>query len=709
MSDLTLGDLLDSAGRHLEAAGGTGDPAVPDGASGTRQLHRLVTAMTRYLDCTTVRGEMEAATPPATSSWEREANGLRDALRLAGDRILTAAAHFGEPNNSRAGPHVRQLAAAADAVAAGADLLRTHTAAGPDGQYIERSGCARLLTCQPVVMAVTAQIAQWSGRAASWTAWLAQATTANPAARAELAAASAWLWAGEDSVRLAAAGPQAVARRELLRGFRVASPPERIPPHDGEHATGLHAGIAISAERLRAIVFIAPQEAMWSPGTASPAWLRTARAIAVISDLAELTLKALAERSAQLIAPPVRAGLLDAAASAFRDARITWEQVTTLWRAMSTDAQTRVSAATMETGDLVLRMGRLVFDNSQWTPAFSQRASLRSAESLAPDHAGFTATLSAVHQGADAVVCLGSADLDAMIAAHNAGRFYMSNHILQDDWYPQSRVYVRAPRDRVWFLRQAYQGAISASLRAARALDGPALEAGAPSKILALRRAAVTAVNDRPPRAEGMDFNAVERRMSYFMRPWGAPGLPREEIDADAVIRAYQQDQQTLRECADQHMASIGTITAILEEHGIRRRPPGARELCDATWNAGSDYRETTPTAPAHAPAAQGGWTPHAGPVETAVAATSNDDPGLLLRAAALDKAATTLLNQATQDRSVGNDAARLASSNFPYAPTTRPPGSANPTAGAHPAEPKARRRPDRPHGRGRNPGQRPA
>ena len=92
MSGLTLGDLLDSATAHLEAAESAGDGIVPDGgANGTWQLNRLVTAMTRYLDGTTVHGELEAATGPAASSWEREAAGLLNALRLADDRIRAAA------------------------------------------------------------------------------------------------------------------------------------------------------------------------------------------------------------------------------------------------------------------------------------------------------------------------------------------------------------------------------------------------------------------------------------------------------------------------------------------------------------------------------------------------------------------------------------------------------------------------------------------
>ena len=708
MSGLTLGDLLDSATAHLEAAESAGDGIVSDGANGTLQLNRLVTAMTRYLDGTTVHGELEAATGPAASSWEREAAGLLNALRLADDRIRAASAQLGEPDPRRAGPHVRQLAAAADAMAAGADLLGTHTATGPDGQYTERSDCARLLTCQPVVMAVTAQVAQWSGRAASWTAWLAQVTRAPAAVRAELAAASAWLWAGEDCARhAAAADSHALARSELLRGFRVAFPPERIPPHGGEHDTELAAGITISAERLRMIAFAAPRQASWSPGNASPAWLRTARAIAVISDLAERTLRALAGRSAQLSGPPVHVGALDDAASAFRDARITWEEVTTLWRAMSTDSQMPLSAATTETGDLVLRMGRLVFDNPQWTPAFSQRAPLRSPASLAPDHAAFTAALSAVHQSADAAVCQASADLDAITAAHKAERLYMPNRILGDGRYPRSRRYVSAPRDRVWFLQQAYRAAIKASLRAARALDGPALEAGAPSKILALRRAAVTTDSDPPARAEGMDASALARRVSYFTRPMYAPGLPREEIDADAVIRAYQQDRHGLQRCADQHMTSVGTITAILREHGIHLLPPSARPRRDPAGNAATDHSKPAPRAPALA--AKGGWTPHAGPVETAVAMSSTGDPGLLLRAAAIDKAATAVLSQATQERSAGNDAARLAATNFPHTPTASPPGKPHGAAGTRAAESGARRRADHPHGRDRNSGQRPA
>ena len=88
---------------------------------------------------------------------------------------------------------------------------------------------------------------------------------------------------------------------------------------------------------------------------------------------------------------------------------------------------------------------------------------------------------------------------------------------------------------------------------------------------------------------------------------------------------------------------------------------------------------------------------------------SSTGDPGLLLRAAAIDKVATAVLTQAAQERSDGNDAARLAATNFPHAPIASPPGKLHGAAGARAAEPGARRRADHPHGRDRNSGQRPA
>ena len=689
MSAVTLGDLLDAAGRHLDAAGRARGVAR-DAAGGTRQLYRLVTGMTRYLYCTF--GEVtEAMIGPGPGSWETGAAGLLGALRLAADRIHAAARYLDEPDPVPSDPHTGELAGAAAAVAAGADLLQTHASTSPDGDYTGRSPHAQLLTCQPVVMAVTEQVARWAGQAASRAAWLANAGTAPRAARAELAAASAWLWAGEGCAQHAAAEPGALTRQELLRGFPLATPPERIPPRGGESDPGLHAGITISADRLRAIAFTAPRQARWSPGAASPAWQRTARAAAIVCDLAELTVRLLAGRCGQLAGPPVSPGQLGTAASCLRDARSAWEQAAGLWRYMSTDTSTEVSRATTEAADLVVRMGRVVFENPQWTPAITQRAPLREAASLAPDRAGFAAALSAVHHACDAVACIADADQAAIRGAYAAGRLFISNRVLEDNRYPP-RSFLTAPADRALFLQRAYQVAIMASADAVSALDGLAIQAGTQSRILAVRRAALTSAGGPPAPDSTVNAEAIAQGMRHFTRPRHSRQRRRAEIDAAAVIRAYEDGGQTLQQCADHHMTTVETIKAILAEHGVRPRPPRARQRPGSARNPAGD-----PGTPATAaPALPGGWAPNGGPVQTALTEAGTSDPSLLVRAAAIDKAAAALIAQAAGQHPASSNAARLAASSFPHAGPI-PSGSADAAAAERP-ELAARRARERTH-----------
>jgi hypothetical protein len=682
MNAVTLGECLRTADRHFTAAMTPHHGGILDHASSVRELHRLVAVMARCLDAATGDASI-LISGSSRNDWERTASEQRAALHLAADCLDEASAQLGEPDRTLADQH---LAEAADALAAGGDLLRTHVAVNPDGLVVERSDWARLMTCQPVVAAMTEEMTKWSLRAASWAALLARG--AEHGGHEQLAAASKWL---ETSVAVnrpaGTAGLEAAMRTELLHAFPLASPPERIPPDRGESAAGLCDAIAVSAERLRAIAFAMPGQASWSPDVSGPAWLRTAHGAAIVSDIAGLALQALGERSAQLGKPPVSAEGLYSAAASFGGARSAWGQVTGLWRTMTTDTQSPLSTASRETDDLVVRMGRLVFRNPEWTPARDQRAPLHDPASLAPDGDALISILGAVHQAADAIARMARGDLEAIKAVGSVGRLYMSNRILEEE-NTAARSYLVAPGDRVHLLQDVYKVTISASQRAARALDSLAMESRAPSRVLALARTAASGANTgRPNPADELNADELASRLRYFTRPKRDLTRRHSDIDAGAVLRARQEQGLTLQQCADRFTTTKGTITKILRENGIQpyvasRGPNEAPAYPSASTGAHAIESPRTSPVP---PLTQLGRKRSPGSIEHQIRTMGVNDPGLLLRAAAIDKAAVELIAQASkassdpvntgpasQQRRHRGNAARLADKDVPLNASTK-------------------------------------
>jgi hypothetical protein len=140
-------------------------------------------------------------------------------------------------------------------------------------------------------------------------------------------------------------------------------------------------------------------------------------------------------------------------------------------------------------GDLVLRMGRLAWDDPQWTPDRGRGARLRTAADLAAGGPVIAAVVGAVHQAADAFAHVAATDLAAVTAAGSAGRLYVRTRSLPDG-YDVPRPYASAPADRTRPLLDAYTKARQASRDAAGALAELAVATNAPSSTLALARAA---------------------------------------------------------------------------------------------------------------------------------------------------------------------------------------------------------------------------
>ena len=177
--------------------------------------------------------------------------------------------------------------------------------------------------------------------------------------------ASQWLLAASAALRPAHnADPARAADADLLAAIPAAVPPARQPlGASAESISQLCAGITVSASRLRTAVHRAQDRARWSPDVTSGAWQWMAQATAITSHLSELALSSLAERAGQHPALPVTLARLHGAADAMTGMRTAWQQVDLMWNTLITERRLLSTSAMSEASDLLLRMGRLVWDN----------------------------------------------------------------------------------------------------------------------------------------------------------------------------------------------------------------------------------------------------------------------------------------------------------------------------------------------------------
>ena len=503
MPGAIFGDFLAAAQEHLEAAVAVRADEVTWPSPIAQGISRLVAVMLRYCDDLAPCDEVEASGRDDLHPWERAAIDAGAALRIAAGCLRRAAVEdAGDLASGMALPRARQLEAAATGLAAGRDLLHTHLATDPDGQMLERSEWASVVTSAPVTRALAEEIGQWALRLAPFTAWLAGSTAAHArpsppdqavsaSVRTELATASQWLQAAGAATRPALhADPVRPGDAELLRAIPAAMVPQRRRPAPaGESVGELCDGITSSASRLRAAIRDSADGARWSPGVTSGGWQWMAQAAAVTSHLSEMALRALATRAGRLPGPLVSEVQLDDAADFMAGMRAAWHQVDRMWDAMITESRMLPTQAMTDASDLVLRMGRLVWDDPHWTPARSRRAPQRDPAALAPGTGAVVTVVAAVHQSVDALARVAQAERDAVKAAGHAGRLYVPTRSLPDG-YDIPRPFATAPIPRCQVLDEAYHVALEASVQAARALDELSITAGAPSNALALARAA---------------------------------------------------------------------------------------------------------------------------------------------------------------------------------------------------------------------------
>ncbi|MGH3157459.1 MAG: hypothetical protein ACRDNF_12895, partial [Streptosporangiaceae bacterium] len=342
--------------------------------------------------------------------------------------------------------------------------------------------------------------------------------------------------------------------------------------------TELCAGIDVSAERLRAVVFSSAERARWTPAATADTWRWTATAAAVTGHASEILLRSLASHPGPDSDHPLDRGQLQAAADAVAEAGSAWRRVAATWYGLATETRDHATPLTTELTDLVLRMGRLTWDDPYWRPTRAAGCPLRDPADLAPRSLNLVA---AVHQASDAVACVAAAHLQAVTAADRAGRLYVTTRSLPGT-YDVPRPYATAPTDRTKPILQAYRTAADANIRAARALAGLALAADTPSSGLALARAAADPHRSSQPGGTG-PRNLANAAALGDQPDAGAPDPgPVEQIirglrvaDPIVLLRAAAIDTAARTLISQAEQMSSQSSPQSNDAAAARRHPPG--------------------------------------------------------------------------------------------------------------------------------------
>ncbi len=442
MTGVTFGEFTRQVDQRLAAARAC-DTGQADPVAVARELRRVIGRMTRYLDDRAPGYAIESLSTVDMPPWQRAVVDARTALRWAASCLPGGIGTVDGPEPVPGEVLAGCLAKAVASMMAGRDLLHTHLAAAPDGWEGERSAWAPAVTSPPVTRALTSQVTHWSGQVALVAARQAAANAPGPPTPAGLAdglqGVAQWLWLAQAAVRPAqAAEPVTPGDQRLLAAIPAARGQRRVPPHGEEQAEALCAGITISAERLRTAVLITAQRGRWAPVSADT-WRWSATAAAVTGQAAGHLLRSLASQPDTLPVPPAQ---LQQAADALHQATLAWRQAAAQWAGLATQTRGLASPVVTEIGDLLLRMGRLAWQDPHWTPAQHPAAAMPATAALAPGARQITA---AMHQAADALAHLAAADATAITATGRAGRLYVRTRTLPEG-YDVPRRYATRPR-----------------------------------------------------------------------------------------------------------------------------------------------------------------------------------------------------------------------------------------------------------------------
>ncbi len=452
-----FGDFLTLAGQHISVVTrpsaelpANARPGIVDG------LSRLVAIMARYAADPALPGSCHPAAPQPRTAGELTALDCKAALTRAAQAMTAAARPAARPRTSTTHPAETHLHAAADCLAVGHDLLRTHFP-GPAAPVGSR--WAPVITSVPVTTALLAELASYAMQLAPLAARLAvpsadDNTGAEPTSQA-LRTVSSWLHAASTAITTPSKQLPPDAER-LLRAIPANLPPPRRVPASGETIADLCAGVTSTAERLRHLV-LRSGPGRWPPAATSTTWRRDALATAILGHTSELILRTLADRARQLNQASSFAPGLDQAADAMRQAWTTWQEIACAWDTLTTGTSRTVFPVAAELGDLVLWTGRLARTDPHWTPARSHASQIRCPADLAPATDDLTTAVAAIERVASTATLIACHDRRAVRHATSEHGIYIPARLLpaKSDSGPIYR-YNHAPRPRITALITAY-------------------------------------------------------------------------------------------------------------------------------------------------------------------------------------------------------------------------------------------------------------
>jgi hypothetical protein len=310
-----------------------------------------------------------------------------------------------------------------------------------------------------------------------------------------------WLWTAALKLETRShQEPAAGEGRPVLAAIPANLPPAYRPLTAENTVPGLCEGVITTAARLQYATATFARTARWSAQATSTSWRHDALASAITADSSEVIIRSLAQRAASLGLHPAIQAHLDNGARALELACTAWRAVTGEWDLLSTGTHkpAGISPVAAEMDDLVLQIGRLAYRNPGWTPACGDASLARNPADLAPGADTIPTVLAAVHHATDFLTHMAVTDRRCVRQAAADHRLYLPTRLLPDD-YDIPHPYTPAPRSRVTTLLDGYRLAVKTCTAATTALDGLALAAGAPSRVLAAAHTAPAVTNRQVP------------------------------------------------------------------------------------------------------------------------------------------------------------------------------------------------------------------
>ncbi|MFD8559714.1 hypothetical protein ACFV1N_20735 [Streptosporangium canum] len=388
----TLGDFFAAAQQHMTAASYlsqqhlvTGPVVAAIGAA--RQLSSITTQLWEFL----------AAPASSAQARKRLFLGLADPstvghLRAADDLLRQSVEQMQHRTAERDDPLAAHLAAAAQMLGIGLDLLRTHYSIDADGTRIARSDWAHAIDSLEVQHALLHEITVHGLHLADVLARIL------PDMKRRRLPEAATVQAAIDQLRyLPDALPMVTAVQHRAGGHALLSTvpprPSTAPVHPPEQAQGpeqLCQDIIDNAESLRALYTDPLYDSDDRDVLDIRQWQRIATGGAILSHTQLQLCQALITRALRLGAragghpQQLRAALADVHRISERSV-LAWRSVSRAWTDLLTDVPiTARSIAETHVEHLVIRMGRLLYANPRWTPARQDSAPVKDPADVAP-------------------------------------------------------------------------------------------------------------------------------------------------------------------------------------------------------------------------------------------------------------------------------------------------------------------------------------